>query len=477
MKFIFFLILTILLVTQNFADTLDLNIEIPADDKIQELTDQNKELGVQIDNLKELNQSVKREINLLWIIIAAALVFFMQAGFALVEAGFTRAKNTVNILMKNLSDFTLGSIFFWLTGFSLMFGPHLIEGFGLGKISSIETGLLLDEGKPSAVKYGFFFFQLVFAATATTIASGAMAERTKFISYLLYSILMTGLIYPIFGSLVWSDLFNSSQKGYLASKGFIDFAGSTVVHSIGGWAGLAGTILLKPRLGHYQKGGVIVPILGHNMTIAALGVFILWFGWFGFNPGSTGSIENGTFAIIAVTTNMAAASGAISSMILSWILFKKPDIGITLNGGLAGLVSITAGCNNVSATSAIIIGFIAGLLVVLGVLFFDKLKIDDPVGAVSVHGLNGAWGTIAVGLFADERFGKGPNGLFFGGGFDLLVIQFLGTLLAFLWSFSISFLIFYIMDKTIGLRVSEDEEIIGLDLLEHGNEAYPDYKN
>ncbi|MBP9885751.1 MAG: ammonium transporter [Leptospiraceae bacterium] len=439
---------------------------------------------VEINTLKEKaalvkseSEKLRSEINLLWVCIAAFLVFFMQAGFALVEAGFTRAKNTVNILMKNLSDFTIGSICFWLIGFSLMFGPHIIEGIGLGKISFLETSLLLEDGKPSPNKFGFFLFQLVFAATATTIVSGAMAERTKFTAYLLFSFLMTAFIYPIFGSFVWSNLFDTNNSGFLSKMGFIDFAGSTVVHSIGGWAGLAGTIVLKPRLGRYQPGGTIIPILGHNMTIAAMGVFILWLGWFGFNPGSTGIIDGGSFAIIAITTNMAAAAGAISAMTLSWILFKKPDIGITLNGGLAGLVAITAGCNNVGVTSAVIIGLIGGLLVVGGVLFLDKIGVDDPVGAVSVHGLNGAWGTLAVGLFADATFGGGPNGLFFGGGISLLITQLVGAMAAFVWAFSLSYVVFFIIHKTMGLRVSEDEEIVGLDLLEHGNEAYPDYKS
>jgi ammonium transporter, Amt family len=426
--------------------------------------------------LKEEASNLRQETNLMWVCISAFLVFFMQAGFAFVEAGFTRAKNAVNILMKNLSDFTLGSICFWLIGFTLMFGPQVFEGIGFGKIQFLEATLLSSDGKPTAMKYGFFLFQLVFAATATTIVSGAMAERTKFVSYLIYSILMTAFIYPVFGSFVWSNLLDTKNIGFLAKQGFIDFAGSTVVHSIGGWAGLAGTLVLGPRLGRYQKG-TIIPILGHNMSLATLGVFILWLGWFGFNAGSTGVIDGGGFAIIALNTNMAACTGALSAMFLSWFLFTKPDIGITLNGGLAGLVAITAGCNNVSINSALVIGLIAGLLVVAGVLLLDKLVIDDPVGAVSVHGICGAWGTLAVGIFADARFGNGPNGLLFGGGFTQLLIQMQGVGLAFLWSFGISLILFIVMSKTIGLRVTEDEEIIGLDLLEHGNEAYPDYKN
>ena len=305
--------------------------EMPTDEIKAPLEDSIQTFQAELKILKEANQVVKQEsdklrseMNLLWVCIAAFLVFFMQAGFALVEAGFTRAKNTVNILMKNLSDFTIGSICYWLFGFSLMFGPLLIQEFGIGKISFLETSLLLEDGKPAPAKFGFFLFQLVFAATATTIVSGAMAERTKFTAYLLFSFLMTGFIYPIFGSFVWSNLFDANNTGFLAKMGFIDFAGSTVVHSIGGWAGLAGTMVLKPRLGRYQPGGIIIPILGHNMTIAAMGVFILWLGWFGFNPGSTGMIDGGSFAIIAITTNMSAAAGAISAMTLSWILFKKP---------------------------------------------------------------------------------------------------------------------------------------------------------
>ncbi|TGJ98864.1 ammonium transporter [Leptospira langatensis] len=413
---------------------------------------------------------LRNETNWLWTCIAGFLVFFMQAGFALVEAGFTRAKNTVNILMKNFMDFALGSLAFWLIGFSFMFGPQLIHAVGIG-LPSIADSLLIVGGKPDAGKFTFFIFQLVFAGTAATIVSGAMAERTKFVDYVIFSVLITAFVYPLFGSLAWSNLFDPENKGYLVNAGFIDFAGSTVVHSVGGWAGLAGTMVLGPRIGKYQDGKV-VPILGHNMTIAALGVFILWLGWFGFNPGSTTSVGGGTFAIIAVTTNFAAAAGAVSSMIVTWILFKKPDIGLTLNGALAGLVAITAPCANVSISSAIIIGLIGGVIVVFSVLFFDKIKIDDPVGAVSVHGVCGAWGTIAAGLFAEEAFG-GINGLFFGGGISQLLVQLTGVGIAFVWAFGASAIIFLALKYTIGLRVSEDEEIQGLDILEHGNEAYP----
>ncbi|MCG6167029.1 ammonium transporter [Leptospira yasudae] len=413
--------------------------------------------------------TLRSEINWLWTCIAAFMVFFMQAGFAYVEAGFTRAKNVVNILMKNFIDFCLGSIFFWLLGFSIMFGPQLLPGFGIG-MPGLAENLIVKDGVPDKWGFAFFIFQMVFAGTAATIVSGAMAERTKFVSYIIFSVLMTALVYPFFGSLAWAGLWGLG-KGFLEQQGFIDFAGSTVVHSVGGWAGLAGALILGPRIGKYQDGKLF-PILGHNMSMAALGVFILWFGWFGFNPGSTTSVNGGNFAVIAVTTNMAAVSGALASMIVTWIMFKKPDIGLSLNGALAGLVAITAPCANVSISSAVIIGFIAGILVVLSVLFFDRIHIDDPVGAVSVHGVCGAWGTLAAGLFAQESYG-GVNGLFFGGELSVVLTQLTGIGIAFVWSFGVSSIIFLILKYTLGLRVSEDEEIMGLDILEHGNEAYP----
>jgi Amt family ammonium transporter len=439
------------------------------------------ELQIYKEEMARKIEIKEKEIDLLWTLIAAFLVFFMQAGFALLEAGFTRAKNTVNILMKNISDFTIGSLAFWFIGFGLMFGPQLISGFGLGSPWAGNnlsfSHFFNSDGKPEPSYYAFFLFQCVFAGTATTIASGAMAERTKFISYLGYSLLMTAIVYPIFGSLVWKGLYGGEEKGFLEAKGFIDFAGSTVVHSVGGWAGLAGTLILKPRLDRYH-GNQVEPIFGHNMSLATLGVFILWFGWFGFNPGSTGTIKDGSFAVIALTTNMAAAAGILGAMLTSWAIFKLPDIGITLNGGLAGLVAITAGCNNLSITTSILVGFLAGIIVVCSVLLLDKWKIDDPVGAVSVHGVGGAWGTIAVGLFASPQFGgeSAPKGLFYGGGFDLLLVQMLGVVMAFVWAFGISTLIFLLLKHTIGLRVTEDEEIVGLDILEHGNEAYPTSK-
>lgn len=473
-KFIIIIFINFFLIYPNFAQEKILDSKENYLQDIQSIKAELESLKTESEKKLEIKS---RELDNLWLCIAGFLVFFMQAGFALVEAGFTRAKNTVNILMKNLSDFSIGSISFWIVGFSLMFAPQLIEGFGIGKIfnqDSLSFSNFFVDGNPDPSQYAFFLFQTVFAGTATTIASGAMAERTKFISYLLYSIIMTAFIYPIFGSFAWKSLIGGEQKGFLESMGFIDFAGSTVVHSVGGWAGLAGTLMLRPRLDRYHNGK-IEPIFGHNMSLATLGVFILWFGWFGFNPGSTGTIEGSNFAIVAVTTTIAAAAGALGAMLASWIVFKLPDIGITLNGVLAGLVAITAGCNNLSIASSLFVGFVAGCLIVPSVLFFDRLKIDDPVGAISVHGVAGAWGTIAVGLFANPKFGGDPSvaGFFYGGGWKLLGVQSLGVLVAFVWSFSTSFLVFWSLKNTIGLRVSEDEEILGLDILEHGNEAYP----
>ncbi len=330
---------------------------------------------------------VQANLNWTWTLIAAAMVFFMQAGFAMVETGFTRAKNAGNIIMKNVMDFSMGIIAFWAIGFAFMFG----NGGGIiGTSNFFGMGL-------SDWNWTFFIFQGVFAATAATIVSGAMAERTKFGSYLIASFLVTAIIYPIFGHWAWAGLFGQS-KGWLESFGFIDFAGSTVVHSIGGWIALAAAIVLGPRIGKFGKDGKPQAIPGHSIPLASLGVFILWFGWFGFNSGST---TTGTSAIglIAVNTCLAAAAASISALLISQIIFKKADIGMSLNGVLAGLVGITAGCATVAPWAAVLIGLIAGVLVVYSVLLIDKLGIDDPVGAVSVHGVNGAWGTLAAGIF------------------------------------------------------------------------------
>ena len=398
---------------------------------------------------------VQNHANYLWTLIAAFMVFFMQAGFAMVEAGFTRAKNVVNILMKNLMDMSAGALSFWALGFGLMFGASSTGWIGTsdfflsGYTSTGDTWVL-----------AFWMFQVVFAATAATIVSGAMAERTKFVGYLAYTVGITAIIYPIFGSWAWGSLLNGS--GWLEGLGFIDFAGSTVVHSVGGWAALAGAIVIGPRLGKYPKGKVKA-IPGHNIAIGALGVFILWFGWYGFNVGSTTTADT-SIALIAVNTTLAAAAGAVAAMLTAWFKFKKPDATLSLNGALAGLVGITAGCANVGPGSSIIIGLIAGFIVVYSIVLLDqKFKIDDPVGAVSVHGVCGAWGTLAAGLFNT-------------GGTSLAIIgvQLVGIGAAFIWTFTIAFLMFKLIKATIGLRVSEEEEMQGLDVGEHGMEAYPD---
>jgi len=405
---------------------------------------------------KDAIDLVQTHANYLWTLVAACLVFFMQAGFAMVESGFTRAKNSINIMMKNLMDFSIGSIAFWAIGFGLMFGASATGWFG-------TSGFFLSDFAPDGDPWvlAFWMFQVVFAATAATIVSGAMAERTKFTGYILYSIFVSALIYPIFGSWAWGSLFNGS--GWLEGLGFIDFAGSTVVHSVGGWAALAGAIVLGPRLGKYTKDGKVKPIMGHNIPLAALGVFILWLGWFGFNPGSTTTADT-SIAMIFVNTNLAAAAGAVLAMIASWAKFGKPEVGMSLNGALAGLVAITAGCANVLPGSAIIIGAVAGVLVVFSVLFFDKIKVDDPVGAVSVHGVNGAWGTLAAGIFNIGGTSAGIIG-----------VQLLGIAACFIWTFPMAFIMFKLIDKSIGLRVSPEEELEGLDLAEHGGIAYPDF--
>ena len=414
-----------------------------------------------ISSVDSAREEVQLNINIVWTCIGAFLVFFMQAGFAMVEAGFTRAKNAVNILMKNLMDFSVGTIAFFLIGFGLMFGKsNGLFGTTLFGMSGVEPG--------SDWNWTFLIFQTVFAATAATIVSGAMAERTKFVGYLAYSFFITLFIYPIFGSWAWGGLLDGG--GWLENLGFLDFAGSTVVHSIGGWLALAGAIMLGPRLGKYGPDGKPKAILGHNIPLAALGVFILWFGWFGFNPGST-TTGDGSIGYIAVTTNLAAAAGAIVAMIVSWIIMKKPDASMALNGALAGLVSITAPCDGVSPAGAIIIGTVGGSLVVLSVLFIDnKLKIDDPVGAVSVHGVCGLWGTLSVGLFNMD------SGLFYGGGLKQLGVQAIGAGAAFAWAFGLGLALFYGIKKTIGLRVTSEEELKGLDIGEHGMEAYAGFQ-
>ena len=414
---------------------------------------------------------MQNNINIVWTCVAAFLVFFMQAGFAMVEAGFTRAKNAVNILMKNLMDFSIGTLAFFVVGFSLMFGASKgffgWDGFGLNGV----------EGDGSHWNWTFLIFQTVFAGTAATIVSGAMAGRTRFKAYICYSVFICAFIYPIFGSWAWGSLLNGG--GWLENLGFCDFAGSTVVHSVGGWLALAGAIILGPRLGKYGPDGKAKAIPGHNITLAALGVFILWFGWFGFNPGST-TVGDGEIGRVAVTTNLAAAAGAIVAMIVSWAVGKKPDASMSLNGALAGLVAITAPCYTVTPVGAIIIGAIAGALVYFSVIFIDNvLKVDDPVGAVSVHGVCGAFGTLACGLFNAEKvlgIGDANGGLFYGGGFAQLGTQLAGVGAAFAWAFGLGMLMFTIIKVTVGLRADKDEEIKGLDIGEHGMEAYSGFQ-
>ena len=405
-------------------------------------------------------------INTLWVLVGAALVFFMQAGFAMVETGFTRAKNAGNIIMKNLMDFCIGTPVFWLVGFGLMFGgtSSLVGSIG-GIAGEANYGAsMLPDGVPF---FAFLIFQTVFCATAATIVSGAMAERTKFSSYCLYSFIISLFVYPISGHWVWGG-------GWLSQLGFHDFAGSAAVHMVGGVAALIGAKFLGPRIGKYGKNGEAKAIPGHSLTLGALGVFILWFCWFGFNGASTVSMEGSaaeTAAKIFVTTNLAAAVSTCVVMAITWIRYRKPDVSMTLNGTLAGLVAITAGCDTVSPVSAAIIGALAGFVVVFGIEFIDqKLKIDDPVGAVGVHGLNGLLGTICVGLFSD---GSGTNGLglFMGGGVSLLGVQLLGTVSIIAWVAVTMTVVFAVIKKTIGLRVSREEEMAGLDIMEHGLES------
>jgi ammonium transporter, Amt family len=398
---------------------------------------------------------VQSHLNFVWTLVAAFLVFLMQAGFAMVEAGFTRAKNACNILMKNMMDFSVGAIAFWAVGFGLMFGTT--NGF-FG-----TDGFFLSGGTAGGDwGYAFWMFQVVFCATAATIISGGVAERTKFSAYLVYSFFVSALIYPVFGSWAWGSLLNGN--GWLEGLGFIDFAGSTVVHSVGGWLALCGAIVVGPRLGKYTKEGKVRPIPGHNIPLAALGVFLLWFGWYGFNPGST-TTGDSSIALIAVTTTLAAAAGAIGAMLLTWMKYGKSDVGMTLNGALAGLVGITAGCANVSPLSAAIIGLIAGVLVVYSVIFFDKIKIDDPVGAISVHGVCGAWGTLAAGLFDTAGFSLAT-----------IKVQLIGIGACFAWCMVAGLILFKVIDLVIGMRASQEEELAGLDFSEHAASAYPDFQ-
>lgn len=407
-------------------------------------------------------------MNILWVLVAATLVFFMQAGFAMVEAGFTRAKNTGNILMKNLMDFAIGTPIYFMVGFAIMFGDSLGGLIGTtGFLNPAALGLdVFAELTPGV----FIFFQTVFAATAATIVSGAMAERTKFISYVIYSAVISLFIYPVVGHWIWGG-------GWLAQLGFVDFAGSTVVHSVGGWSALMGAALLGPRIGKYNADGSVNAIPGHNLALGALGVFILWFGWFGFNPGSALGVTP-EVGHIAMTTNMAAAMGAVTVMIITWLKYGKPDVGLTLNGSLAGLVAITAGCQVITIWGSFWVGIIAGFVIVYGIEFLDQVaKIDDPVGAVGVHCFCGVTGTLVVGLFANYAPGTEDaiTGLFYGGGASLLLTQAIGAVAVAVWTLATTFVLFTVIKKTVGLRVSKIEEIQGLDRHEHGVESYADF--
>lgn len=418
-----------------------------------------------------LRANPQAPVDYVWILVAAFLVFFMQAGFAMLEAGFCRAKNAVNLMMKNIMDFSMGSLAFMAVGFALMFG---VDKWGLLG----TTGWFLHGADYDVGKYLLYVFEVVFAATAATIVSGAVAERLKFKGYLIYSLFVSALIYPIYGHWVWGDGWLSKLPFGL---GHLDFAGSGVVHIIGGMVGLAGAMVLGPRFGKYTKDGTPRAIPGHSLTLAALGLFILWFGWFGFNSGSTLSAHELRISVVAVNTNLAAAAGALFALTAIYIKTKKYDIGMTINGGIAGLVAITAPCAWVEAWAAVVIGAVAGILVVTSCLFLEKKGIDDPVGAVSVHGINGIWGLLSLGLFADGTYGNYTTdapfvtGLFYGGGFGQLVSQAIGVLVAVGWAFGLGFVLFKTMDLVFGIRVSPEEELQGLDVPEHGAVAYSNF--
>jgi len=418
-------------------------------------------------------------LDLGWMLIAATLVLFMQAGFAMVEAGFVRAKNVTNILMKNVMDASMGALVYWAVGFGLAYGLN----------SSGEAGSFMGAGNwflTDFSDYGTWFFQFAFAATAATIVSGAMAERTKFGAYLIYSALITGIVYPIVTHWIWdgNGFLSAFTEDPMNGIGVVDFAGSTVVHSVGGWAALVGAIVVGARRGRFTASGGVAPIPGHSLPLGVLGVFILWVGWYGFNAGSTLGLSGGLAldaARVATTTTLAAGAGGFSAMALSWLLHGKSDLSLALNGILGGLVGITAGTATVDPWAAVVIGVVAGVIIVYGVMLLDTLKIDDPVGAVPVHLLNGIWGTLAVGLFSSEAligsvYGVDTTyGILLGGGTDLLMTQLIGIGAVAVWTVAASAVVFLGIKYTIGLRVSAAEEDAGLDVYEHGMEAYPEF--
>ncbi|MFQ3297100.1 MAG: Amt family ammonium transporter [Polaribacter sp.] len=404
-------------------------------------------------------EQINGDMGMLWMLIAGILVFLMQAGFTLVESGMTRAKNAVNIAMKNLLDICVGSITFWLVGYSLMYGDTSNGWF-------FWSGLFQGEGAD-------LFFQTMFAATTATIVSGAIAGRTKYSTYIIFSLVMTAIIYPISGGWEWNGGWLNDTAGFMPAE-FIDFAGSSIVHSVGGWAALVAAFMVGPRIGKYVNGKVL-PIPGHNQILATLGVFILWFGWFGFNGGSQlawGGADATAASNVVLITNLAAAAGGLGALITTWIWYGKPNLAQTLNGCLAGLVSITAGCGNMTTGGAVLAGLIGGIIVVFSIEFIEKkLKIDDAIGAASVHGVAGAWGTLVIGLWGVD--GDTGIGLFNGGGAAQLGAQAIGVLAYAIWAVALSFIVLGILKATMGLRVSKEVEIEGLDISEHGSIAYP----
>lgn len=405
-------------------------------------------------------QAIQQNLNVVWMILAGALVFVMQAGFALVELGFARAKNSINIVMKNFLDFCIAALVFFLLGFGLMFGQSWMGIFG-------TDGFWLSSHGPEESIWAFWFFQVVFAGTACTIVSGAMAERTKFVGYLVYAVMLSGIVYPICGHWAWGSFAGAfgggGDAGWLEAMGFRDFAGSTVVHACGGACALAGILVIGPRDGRFAKDGSPRFIAGHNIPLAALGVFLLWFGWYGFNCGST---LTGTGAIgrIAVNTTVAPAAGAVIAMVSMWFMQGRPDVGITLNGALAGLVGITACCANITPGSGLVVGMVAGLLTTVATIALERLQIDDVVGAVPVHLVNGWWGTVAVALFDEKGFNARDLG-----------IQALGTVAISGTAFGICLAIFKVVDLAVGLRATKEEQLDGLDFSEHSANAYPDF--
>jgi len=400
------------------------------------------------------NAQLKTEVDTVWVITAAALVFFMQAGFALLESGMSRSKNAVNVVMKNYMDVCIGSIIFWMIGYGLMFGDNVTGFFG-------ETHFFPQN--LSDMGYSFLLFQTMFAATAVTIASGAMAERTRYHGYLLGALLVSGIIYPVYGSWVWGSYYDG--QGWLAELGFIDFAGSTVVHSIGGWVALAGIIVLGPRLGKFSSSTKPRDIPGHNLTLVALGGLILWLGWFGFNGGSTVAADT-SLGLIVLNTHLSAAAGAMGA--IAMLLLTRQPVLLTqsINGSIGGLVGITAGCATMEPLYAMLTGFIAGMVVVAGARLLEFFKLDDVVGAVSVHGFAGAWGTMAAGIFLKGNMFN----------IEQVFVQFIGVAAGFLWAFPLALLMYYVIDKVIGLRASSLDEQRGLDYSEHYEIGYPEFQ-